>query len=215
MAIIKSIQKKYGFELPFVSDPLVKIAIRYCKGNTLLDIGCGEGADSVFWAKHGFNVTAIDSNEQYLKRLHAYCEDAGISNIHIVHTNAGHYHYPPDHFDVISSILMICCMRKSQVETILPKIKQSVKRGGIVVMSARNYMDPEYHDYLQTGKQVEPNTFTTHKDCCQFVYFIEKGQLLEYFSDFEVLYYYEGVTTCKYQEHLRHGDSMIIARRKQ
>src|SRR5437867_3812553 len=61
-----ALQKKYGFENPFVPDPLVRKAIRYCKGARVLDVGCGEGADSVYYSKNGFAVTAIDKNAAYV-----------------------------------------------------------------------------------------------------------------------------------------------------
>ena len=51
------LKSKYGFEYPFTPDPLSKKALRFLKDSRqLLDIGCGEGADSVFYAKNGFRV---------------------------------------------------------------------------------------------------------------------------------------------------------------
>ncbi|MEK9136535.1 MAG: methyltransferase domain-containing protein [Bacteroidota bacterium] len=208
-----ALQKKYGFENPFVTDPLVRKAIRHCRGTHVLDVGCGEGADSVCYAKKGFTVTAIDQNAAYLKRLRAYRDDRKLSRLHIVRHNVVTHRYPRDEYDVVSCILVVCCMKKSEFETLVPKLKRTVRPGGIIIMSARNYLDPELHDYQNTARELEPNTFRHEKDCCTFVYFLEKGRLQEMFNDFRLLYCYEGYAPCKYHEHPRHGDSYIICQR--
>ncbi len=70
------LRNKYGFEYSFKSDPLAGKALRYLKTRKhLLDVGCGEGADSVFFAKKGFQVTAMDNNKIYLSRLRAFISE--------------------------------------------------------------------------------------------------------------------------------------------
>ena len=80
----QTIEQKYGFENPFKPDPLVKKAMRYLpRGGQLLDVGCGEGADSVFFARKGFSVTAVDRNKDYVKRFRLYCRDEKLSDISV------------------------------------------------------------------------------------------------------------------------------------
>ena len=210
----KALKQKYGFEHPFITDPLARKTVWYTGGDgKLLDIGCGEGADSVFYSRHGLIVTSIDKEKTYLDRFGAYRRDHGLSGITIRKRSVLTYEYPPNAYDVISCILVLCCMKQSQFGKILGPIKRSVKRGGIIAVSSRNYLDPEYRDYRKTGEMVEPNTFRKKEDCCRFLYFIEKNRLREMFSDFEILYYHEGFAPCKYGEHPKHGDSSIICRR--
>ena len=212
----QSLKKKYGFENPFVVDSLVKKAMRYLNGGKrLLDIGCGEGADSVFFARHGYYVTAIDKNKAYLDHFRSYRLERKLNNITILQRDALEFGYPKNAYDVISCILVLCCMKRSEFEQMLEPIKRSVKPGGVIIMSSRNYLDPELNDYRETEKMLEPNTFRKKEDCCRFVYFIEKNQLSDVFSDFEILYYFEGFAPCKYNEHPKHGDSYIICRRNE
>ena len=208
-----TVQRKYGFENPFAVDPLVRQALRYCKGEKVLDVGCGEGADSVQFAQKGFSVAAIDSNRSYLKRLRAYVKDHKIKRMSITNSDVVSYRYPKNTFDVVSCILVICCMKRSEFERMLPRLKRSVRPGGIVIMSARNYMDPELREYRESATPVERNTFHANESCCKFIYFVERGRLRKAFEGFEILYYYEGYAPCKYHEHPRHGDSYIICRR--
>ncbi len=210
----QSLKSRYGFENPFKVDPLVRKAFRYCERGKVLDVGCGEGADSVYFARRGYQVTAFDKDETYLARFRAYRKDHNLSRITVRWCDALHYGYPPNTYDIINCILVICCMRRSEFERLVDPLKRSVKPGGLVIMSARNYLDPELGDYLSRGKMIESNTFRKDGDCCRSVYFIEENRLREAFEDFTILYYREGFAPCKYHEHPRHGDSTIICRRK-
>ena len=216
MSILTSkLIKKYGFESPFEPDPLAKKAMNYIKsGKNLLDIGCGEGADSVFFAKQGFQVNAMDNNNAYLSRLQAFQKDNNISNLTIQNCNVISNSYIQNYYDVINCLLVGCCMRRSEFEKMLVSIKQAVKPKGVVVMSLRNYLDPEFKEYTSTDEMIEPNTYLKKDACCEIRYFIEKGRLKDVFKDFEILHYYEGLATDKYQKIAKHGDSYIICRRK-
>jgi len=207
-------KNKYGFEYPFNPDPLARKALRYFKsGSHLLDAGCGEGADSVFFAKKGFQVTSLDNNKIYLSRLRAYKNDNSLKNISIKCGDVINHHYRQNFYDGINCLLVGCCMKRSDFERLLAALKKAVKQSGIIIMSLRNYLDPEYADYVSTERMIEPNTFMKREDCCKIRYYIEKNRLRELFTDFEILYYYEGYAPDKYKEVSKHGDSYIICRK--
>ena len=216
MSNLDSILKnRYGFENPFKPDPLVEKALPYLNsGNYLLDVGCGEGADTVFFAKRGFQVTALDNNEKHLDRLRAFIHDNSLTNASVVNTNVLDFQYPQNYYDVISCILVGCCMSRSDFEKLLVILKLTVKKGGIIIMSLRNYLDPQFKDYVSTETMIEPNTFNKGEGCCEIRYYIEKNRLRECFLDFEILYYYEGLAKDKYEEIQQHGDSYIICKKK-
>src|ERR1700730_18823408 len=107
--LTSELSKKYGFENPFKPDPLVKKALRYIKSGTrLLDIGCGEGADSVFYAKKGFKVVAIDNNKLFLRRFRAFRRDHHLSNISIRMCDVITYRYPRNFYDAVNCLLVGC-----------------------------------------------------------------------------------------------------------
>src|SRR3990172_8656031 len=103
----QTVEQKYGFENPFKPDPLVKKAIRFLPhGRQLLDVGCGEGADSAFLARKGFTVTAIDRNKDYVQRFRRYCKNEKLAEISILHPDVVNYPYPRNRYDVIISVLV-------------------------------------------------------------------------------------------------------------
>ena len=216
MSNLDSILKnKYGFEDPFKPDPLAEKAMPYLiNAKYLLDVGCGEGADTVFFAKKGFHVTAMDNNETHLDRLRAFVDDNSLTNVSILNTNALDFEYPQNYYDVINCLLVGCCMSRNDFDKLLETLKMTVKKGGIIIMSLRNYLDPEFKDYVSTERMIEPNTFIKREDCCKIRYYIEKNRLRECFLDFEILYYYEGLAKDKYEKIQQHGDSYIICKKK-
>ncbi|MCG2459386.1 methyltransferase domain-containing protein [Flavobacteriaceae bacterium F89] len=213
--LASSMKEKYGFEGPCKPDILSKRALPFLtNGKKLLDVGCGEGADSVFYAKNGFDVLALDHNNTYLNRLRAYKNDCNLSNLEIRNANVITYRYPRNHYDVVSCILVGCCMRRSEFEKMLVSLKKTVKMDGIIVMSLRNYLDLDIIDeFPPLTKEIEPNTYLNDGDCCTIQYYIEKDRLMSHFKNFEILYYYEGLVKDKYKEYPQHGDSYIICRK--
>ena len=39
------------------------------KGKSILELGCGNGRDSFYFAKNGLNVTAIDASNAVIEKL--------------------------------------------------------------------------------------------------------------------------------------------------
>src|SRR5687768_11400148 len=168
------LRNKYGFAYPFKSDPLSRKALRYLKNaKHLLDVGCGEGADSVFFAEKGFHVTSIDNNKIYLSRLRAFISDNELTNVSIKYGDVIKYRYRKNFYDVINCLLVGCCMNRSDFEKLIITLKRTIKGAGIIIMSLRNYLDPEFIDYVSTERMIEPNTFRKREDCCKIRYFIE------------------------------------------
>jgi 2-polyprenyl-3-methyl-5-hydroxy-6-metoxy-1,4-benzoquinol methylase len=54
----------------------------------ILDIGCGRGETSVFWARTGAQVTAVDYSPAAIAELTEYCTRRGITNIRPIAGNA-------------------------------------------------------------------------------------------------------------------------------
>jgi len=145
--------------------------------------------------------------------LRRFVTDNGYNGVGIKYGDVISYPYPENYFDVINCLLVGCCMKRSEFEKLVVTLKQALKKSGIIIMSLRNYLDEEFNEYASSEKMIEPNTFRKKEDCCKIRYFIEKGKLRESFSDFEVVYYYEGYAPDKYGEVAQHGDSHIICRK--
>jgi SAM-dependent methyltransferase len=67
-----------------------------------LDIGCGEGADAVWLARGGWQVTGLEVSRVALDRAAAHARDAGV-DIHWVHADLAAATLPGGQFDLVSA----------------------------------------------------------------------------------------------------------------
>jgi SAM-dependent methyltransferase len=70
---------------------------------TALDLGCGEGADAIWLAQHGWTVTAVDVSAVALGRAAAHAIDAGLQDrIAWLQRDFASWH-PEEGFDLVSA----------------------------------------------------------------------------------------------------------------
>ena len=68
----------------------------------VLDVGCGEGADAVWLAQQGWQVTALEVSGVALARARQHAEDAGV-DIAWVHAGLAEAPLEPGFFDLVSA----------------------------------------------------------------------------------------------------------------
>jgi SAM-dependent methyltransferase len=67
-----------------------------------LDVGCGEGADAVWLAQRGWDVTALDVSKVALERAARHAREAGVC-VQWVHSGFEDAQLPQDAFDPVSA----------------------------------------------------------------------------------------------------------------
>lgn len=71
-------------DIPDVNNAVFKRAVEHfgdVRGKTLVDVGCGSGASSLFFASLGAKVISIDLSEVAIANLERYCTEQRIDNI--------------------------------------------------------------------------------------------------------------------------------------
>ncbi|MFF0275538.1 class I SAM-dependent methyltransferase [Streptomyces sp. NPDC004330] len=68
----------------------------------VLDVGCGEGADAVWLARRGWDVTALEVSGVALERAAGHARDAGVT-VRWVHATLTDAPLPPASFDLVSA----------------------------------------------------------------------------------------------------------------
>jgi adenylylsulfate kinase-like enzyme/SAM-dependent methyltransferase len=109
-------------------------------GNKIIDLGCGNGRDSVFFCQEGFKVTAIDSSEQAIKRINeknlpifAVCDDFVMAKaLFCVDYN---YCYARWSVHAISH---------AQQEELIRNVYDALQSGGYFFLEARTVNDVRY-----------------------------------------------------------------------
>jgi SAM-dependent methyltransferase len=154
----------YGTE-PF---PFLKENVHLLPVGRALDLASSEGRNSVFLAKHGFQVTGVDYSEVALAKARRLAH-ANRVTIKTVNADLTDYTIKPESYDVILNI-------DFHQRSLIPQIKRGLRRGGVVVYVG--YTEDQYKN--EVGKAI------THREKL-----FKKGELKEIFKDFKILVYKE------------------------
>jgi 2-polyprenyl-3-methyl-5-hydroxy-6-metoxy-1,4-benzoquinol methylase len=71
-------------EMPDLADAVLRRALEHfgsVENKTVIDLGCGRGATSLFFAYHGANVISVDFSEVAITNLTTYCQDHDIRTV--------------------------------------------------------------------------------------------------------------------------------------
>lgn len=68
----------------------------------VLDVGCGEGADAIWFARQGWDVTALEVSGVALERAREHARDAGVA-VRWVHAGLAEAALPPASFELVSA----------------------------------------------------------------------------------------------------------------
>lgn len=99
----------------------------------LLDIGCGEGKDAVFFARNGYDVTAFDVSDAGVEKTKRLAEKIGV---HVDVFKADILDYRLDtHFDIIFSSGVLHYIKPDFRKEILDNYKQYTKQNGLHVLN--------------------------------------------------------------------------------
>ena len=121
-------------------------------GKALVDLGCGNGRDALFFAGQGLDVLAIDLSRAAIDQLnqtpvdHArfLCGDFIASDAH-----------KPDSYDYAYSRFTIHAINQKQETMLLQAMFRALKPGGKFFVEVRSVNDPLYGK----GKAVDRNAF--------------------------------------------------------
>ncbi|MFA5629388.1 MAG: class I SAM-dependent methyltransferase [Dehalococcoidales bacterium] len=138
-----------------------------------LDIAMGNGRNTVYLAKNGFDVEGVDISQESVNAALEKANSEGVKiKTAVTDIEAGEYRIEESAYDLI-----ICFNYLHR--PLMPQIKGALKKGGIVVYETYTV------DQLQFGKP-------SNRD-----FLLEYNELLKIFADFRCLRYFEGITDAK------------------
>lgn len=163
---------------PVIVDPtqpneFITHFINYVSGGNLLDHGAGPGRHAAFAAQHGFEVTAVEPDQELCATLQQ------IEGINVITSDIASY-TPGSTFDVIICAMVLHFLSKQEVDQAIKLMQQTTKSGGINVISA--YTDQNTADFMSG------NPHGDHS------YLLKAGELKSFYEGWELLEYEEAWT---------------------
>lgn len=150
----------------------------------ILELGAGQGRDSLYFTKIGCNVTAVDYAENAIKSIR---EIASYYNENIkpfVYDITKELPFKDNSFDCVYSNLVFQFLNKQQLDEAIKEIHRILKPEGLFIASVKNYKDK----YYSIGKKLDENS-TESKGIIR--YFLNENETKELIKHFELLEFYE------------------------
>jgi SAM-dependent methyltransferase len=111
-----------------------------------LDVGCGEGADAIWLAQHGWTVTAIDVSDVAVSRAREAAELAG-ATVEWVCGDALETPFPARSFDLVS--MQYPALPQAAGDTAVRTLLGSVRAGGLL-LAVYHDLDEEHHEHMKS-----------------------------------------------------------------
>ncbi len=122
----------------------------------ILDIGCGEGKDAVFFARNCYIVTAFDIAESGLEKGRRLAESNRVE-VEFFRADANEYR-PKAEFDIIYCSGVLACIDKKKRQSLIESLKECTVKNGINAMNAfveKPFMPP-IPEYERLRDAAEP-----------------------------------------------------------
>ncbi len=158
-------------------------------GNSrLLDLGSGTGRHSIYFAKKGLEVYAMDKSKTALDILRERVskEVSKEFSIKLVESTLDEILFPDEFFGSIVSTLVLHHGTSEQIKKWLKEIKRALKPEGLLAMSVLSRNDKRHN----TGIEIEPNTRLYIADTFDSEaphHFFAEEEIIQALADFSIL----------------------------
>ena len=165
---------------------------------TALDIGCGQGRNTLFLARRKITVHALDPSIEAVRAVKVAAEMEGLA----IRTILGGFEdleQEPDGYGAILVFGVIPDLRREQVTALVAAIERVLAPNGLLFITAFGTWDPAFERHQTEWAEDAENSFCSLDGVVRT--YLEKGELVALFPNFEVIHSWEGLGP----EH-RHGD---------
>jgi SAM-dependent methyltransferase len=171
-----------------------------------LDVGAGQGRNTIFLVGHGIDVHAIDPSHEACAAASAAACDRGLT-VRVV--QAGFESFDPAVVDpafrsygAICLFGLIQTLRWDKIELLRSRVESWSSAGTVVFLTAWTVDDPSYASCSGDWRPAGRHSFSDGGGTVRT--FLDPGEGPRLFEDFEVVHHWEGMGPAH-----RHGDGPL------
>jgi len=141
-AVTAYAESNHGPDGSLFLDPYFKPDLENLNNQKVLDAGCGAAPWSIYAAKQGGEVYAIDIQESMIETAKKAIQSANLINkIHIATGDVASLPYKHNFFDKAISICVACNLPPESFENHFVELQRTLKKDGVAVIGAPSSLD--------------------------------------------------------------------------
>jgi SAM-dependent methyltransferase len=177
-------EKGSVFPDPHEAMPEIARLLKARAAQTVLDLGCGSGRHVLFFARHGFSVSGVDSSPAGLALTQQQLSREGLSATLREHDITELLPFEDASFDAVISTQVIHHANLATIKAIIREIERVLKAGGFLFVTV-----PSLRNQGTRFEQIEPNTFIPLDGAEKGLphHYFTPEELREVFGSFHVL----------------------------
>lgn len=153
--------KKY--KAPILPSSFAKFILRKKskEDKSLLELGCGNGRDSLFFMNNNIRVTACDSSTKAINEIKNQLSHINIKNFHCIDFTKLKENHFKKKFDLVYSRFTLHSISYYQEKNTINWIRKNLKKNGKFCFEARSTRDPLMKS--KKAKNISKNTYEFEK----------------------------------------------------
>ena len=179
-----------------------KILIDFYKkidnSSPVLDIGAGQGRNSIFLAENGYGVEAVEPSEIGIKQIEKIAE---LNSLPIFLSHCDIFSFEPkvDYYSAVLIFGLLQILTREQISQLISSMYDWVAEESLIFITAFSTEDLSFVTHKKNDTEISHNSFQDSTGMVR-TYF-EPNEILKLFPDYKVLYHKEYLT-----EKHTHGD---------
>ena len=126
---------------------------RYNTIDNIVDLGCGNGRDSCFFASHGIYTIAIDQSTHSINNNPIY--ENTKHALQVIQDDFVNFDYSKIEADLFYSRFTLHSITSHDEDVLLKSVKENLSEGGMFAIEARTTKDPKF----RIGKHISDTTY--------------------------------------------------------
>lgn len=179
--------KKFRDNFPIFPAKLDFELRRYLKliqGKKVLDLGIGQGRNSIPLADLGFNVTGVDYSIKCLDICRNNCP-----KLNLIRSDVRTFEIEKDKYDLILSSYVLHFLHKDDSYKIMQSMKENVNSNGLIYLQVFSTEDPKFNkNTLSQDFELLDNNIFHNLVNDTYISFFTKEEILEIFRDLKTIY---------------------------
>lgn len=177
---------------------LVRFAHLLDVSRRVLDVGCGQGRNTVFLARREFSVDALDPSRVAVEQISRLAENNGLA-VRTVHGTFQDLINGDHRYGGILLFGLIPLLSRTEIAELASFVMSRLDTCGILFATAFGTWDPDFQHRAGAWCKEDENSLRSPDGRLRT--YLEPGELTALFPDLSPVYSWEGMTP----EH-RHGD---------